>query len=676
MVTEQATNSHVPRPRTLSSTRGRADGLPVPGAYGRFWLVERLGSGGMAEVYRAHEGEGGRSIVVKRLKPKYLTSESAMRLFVEEARLAASIHHPNIVRVFGLERLEGGDVFMTMEHVDGSDLRWLLNMARRRGRRLPMWLSLHIVSEVLGALDYLSELEDSTETKRNVVHCDVTPENIFISSDGHVKLGDFGVAVEDARPQDFHLGQLRGKLPYCSPEQARGERLDARSDVYSAAAVLWECLTGRPLVSIRDQEAARAAILSPQRPRPSTVNRGVPGPLDDLVLAALAPERARRTPGARVLRGRLRRLLEEMHGPVSREDVVEGMTAALAPGRRPSAPEMPAVVQDDDAVEQLLLAPAPEVQRPVSPAELPEPDVAYATFIHFEGRSFGPMALSDALARLEARAHLDLERWGVSIDERALIEAHDVLRVLGTDMGAASAAGSAAFEVSLSVQPLASLFGQVAHTRSSGIFVLTHDGPEGLDERHVRLAEGRLLDIWGARSTIRMWSALTRPHFALGDAFAGAVHRALAAGRSVHEGLHAELQDELQQARLLEVQRQLEELFSWEDGVARFVPVELPSSERAPALDRLVPELVLQTHDEARLVGRLQPHLTSRVTGAPGLDEQMQSLGLLEAELQAVRRVLEASTLAEGLMSVADEARAVGLATIYSLHAIGLLRFV
>lgn len=678
-MTRLATNEHVPRPRRVSSSSRARDGLEVPSAYGRYWLVERLGQGGMAEVYRAHEGEG-RSLVVKRLRSEHQRSESARRLFEQEAHLAASIVHENIVRVFGLEALPGGEVFMTMEHVDGSDLRWLLNMARRRGRRLPVWLSVHIATEVLAALDYLGSLTGPDAEHRNVVHCDVTPENIFVSSDGEVKLGDFGVAVEDARPEDFHLGQLRGKLPYCSPEQARGERLDPRSDVYAVAVVLWECLTGRPLVSAFDRERALRAILSPDRPRPSGLNGEVPGALDELVLAALAPDRARRTPSARVLRKRLLELLARSKGTVRSDDVVRGMGQVLAPRLRARAPHAMGATGASsraEAEERLLVGvPTPPPPKAAPTLSLPGDDMAFPTYMHRQGQTYGPTALFEAIGRLAERAHVDLEAWGLSVGGPRVASAVDLLGLLGIDMGAAARAGPAAFEVSLAQQSLASLFGQLSHAHSSGTLVVGRLDTDGRDERHLRIAEGALVDVWSSVSTLRLWAALTRPQHRGAEGFAAALHRAIAAERPVGELLGEDLQVNLHEAQRFEVHRQLEELFSWAGGVARFVPAELLAPSSAPTLASFVPELVLQTYDERRLMRHLGPHLDHRVLPTPSFTAEIDGLGLLDAERDAVRAALTAGSLDAALMSMPEPSRTVAAATIYSLHAIGLLRFV
>lgn len=673
MVQNMSANPHEPGLRHLSHGTGGLSrpGLAVPGAYGGYWLVERLGTGGMAEVYRAQDptaADPQRSFVVKRLKTEYRNHESALRLFVEEAKLAASIRHENIVPVYDLIQTSEGEIFITMEHVDGLDLRWLLNMVRRRGRQLPVWFALFICSEVLEALHYISELADPIYGDRNVVHCDVTPENVFIASTGAIKLGDFGVAVEDARPEDHHPGQLRGKLPYCSPEQAQGERLDARSDVYSCAALLWECLTGRPMVNGRDRDSALRAVLSPERARPSTLNPQVSPQLDEVVLAALSPDKARRTPSARVFRDRLRSLLVTMHEPVTRADVVAAMAKVLAPRAGHGTTPRP-------QLEILDTNPPPEPTE-VQDGLLPSEDLDFATWIHFDGQAFGPMDLHAALDSLQDRAAMGLERFGLSVSGRDPMPAADFMLLCGIDMESGLDTSAVLPRVSVEVLSLASLFTQHTHARSSGALVVCRDTEEGPELRQIRISNGRLVDVWSPLATFRTWAHLTEADHAYSGPISGVIHRCLADGKPIFERLDPHLQGSLQVARLHELHRQLQEMFAWSDAETYFVPLEIPSASGAPSLARLVPEILVKALDKTELHKRLERHLAYQVAGGDDLAAHMDAFVIPLHRQQLVTTILQAATLAEGLMLLPEEDRFLGGATIYALHAVGLLRYV
>src|SRR5262245_27747813 len=182
----------------------------------------------MAEVFRARlPGIAGfeKIVVIKRLHPHFAADQGMVQMFVDEAKLAANVQHKNVVQVYELDRLENGQLFIVMEYINGVDLKKLLRHAERVGVRIPPWFSIFVLTEVLDALNHAYELVDDRGQRRNIVHRDVSPENIFISTNGDVKLGDFGVARDDTRP-DPYAGEAKGKLGYMAPEQLAGERLD------------------------------------------------------------------------------------------------------------------------------------------------------------------------------------------------------------------------------------------------------------------------------------------------------------------------------------------------------------------------------------------------------------------------------------------------------------------
>jgi serine/threonine protein kinase len=307
--------------------------IPCPAQFGQYTLQERIGAGGMAEVFRAQRsGAAGflKTVVVKRLHPRFAESPAFVQLFVEEAKLAAQVQHKNVVQVYELERVDD-QLYMAMEWVDGLDLKHLLRAANRRQRRVPPWLALHAVSEILEALSYAHDLEDALGRRRNIVHCDVTPENVFLSRQGEIKLGDFGVAHDDTRTADPFPGQIRGKLPYMSPEQVSGQRPDERTDVFAAGVVLWECLAQRRLFAGGTPAEIVSRICAAPRLPPSHHQPDVPPALDALVLEALAVSHRERIPSARAFQTRISQVLAELCPRITIQDVRESLTVFMGP---------------------------------------------------------------------------------------------------------------------------------------------------------------------------------------------------------------------------------------------------------------------------------------------------------------------------------------------------------
>ncbi|MCB9655694.1 MAG: serine/threonine protein kinase [Deltaproteobacteria bacterium] len=290
-------------------------------ALGRYTLDERIGLGGMAEVFRASSPDHDGPIVVKRLRYDRAADESMNSMFIDEARLAVGLHHPNIVRVYELGQGEDGALYMAMEYVEGLDLKQLLRAAQECGMRLPVWFSIWLVAEVLGALEYVHGLTTPDRQPRRVIHRDISPENILVSLEGQIKLLDFGVAKYDRRMTRTAEGRIKGKLCYMSPEQIRNRAIDERTDVFATGAVLWECLTQRRLFRGDSPFDVLQRICAGVRPPPSTLRGDVPVALDACVLAALEADANERTPTARAFRQEILRILGRIHGPVAHDDI-------------------------------------------------------------------------------------------------------------------------------------------------------------------------------------------------------------------------------------------------------------------------------------------------------------------------------------------------------------------
>ena len=259
---------------------------------GRFQIIGRLATGGMAEVYLALSGElpGFRTlIVVKRILPHLASNRQFIRMFLDEARLAALLDHPNVVRIIEVSH-DGEEYFLAMELVQGKPLSAVLRKAARERRPPSPALAAYIIAQAASGLGYAHALTDGDGRALGVVHRDVSPQNVLLSFEGAVKLIDFGVARAFGRVAHTSPGGLKGKIEYMSPEQASAEDVDHRADVFALGVVLWEVLTGRRLFRRETELATMRAILDDPIPRPSEV-ADVPAALDAVVMRALRKRR-------------------------------------------------------------------------------------------------------------------------------------------------------------------------------------------------------------------------------------------------------------------------------------------------------------------------------------------------------------------------------------------------
>ncbi len=259
---------------------------------GRFQIIGRLATGGMAEVYLALSGElpGFRTlIVVKRILPHLASNSQFIRMFLDEARLAALLDHPNVVRIIEVGH-DGEEYFLAMELVQGKPLSAVLRKAARERRPPTPALAAYLIAQAASGLGYAHGLTDGDGQPLGVVHRDVSPQNILVSFEGAVKLIDFGVARAFGRVAHTSPGGLKGKIEYMSPEQASAEEVDHRADVFALGVVLWEVLTGRRLFKRETELATMRAIVDDPIPRPSEV-ADVPPELEAVVMRALRKRR-------------------------------------------------------------------------------------------------------------------------------------------------------------------------------------------------------------------------------------------------------------------------------------------------------------------------------------------------------------------------------------------------
>jgi len=263
---------------------------------GKYELLSRLGIGGMAELFvaritAAHGFE--KRVALKRILASHADDEQFIEMLLGEARLAATLDHPNIVQVYDVGEVDG-TYFFTMEYVFGSDLRKIVRACQTRGTWPGPELVLQIIIGTATGLHYAHEKEREDGELLGLVHRDVSPSNILVSHDGGVKLVDFGIARVSAMQSTTAQGVLKGKVPYMSPEQCRGEPLDRRSDIFSLGIILWELSTRRRLFAGDNDVAVAGKICNNDVPRPSSIVPGYPPELEEIVLKALARDPALR----------------------------------------------------------------------------------------------------------------------------------------------------------------------------------------------------------------------------------------------------------------------------------------------------------------------------------------------------------------------------------------------
>jgi eukaryotic-like serine/threonine-protein kinase len=261
----------------------------------------------MGIVYLAvARGPGGfnKLVVVKELKPELVEEPAFLTMFLDEARLAARLSHPNIVQTNEVGT-EGRRTFMAMDYLDGRSLDRARKRSSTSGWALTLPLHLRIVCDVLSGLDYAHRLVDFDGSPMHLVHRDISPSNVFLTFDGQVKLLDFGIAKTTDSSQETRAGVLKGKLSYMAPEQARGERVDARADVFATGVLLWEALTGRRLRNANSEFELLQSLVAVQQPLASSINPDVPPELDEICARALVTDREGRYPSAAAFRNDL-----------------------------------------------------------------------------------------------------------------------------------------------------------------------------------------------------------------------------------------------------------------------------------------------------------------------------------------------------------------------------------
>ncbi len=275
--------------------------MEFPQQFGKYTLLKKLATGGMAEIFLARQaGMGGfeKDVVVKRLLPEHAANQELVSMFLDEARIAANLTHPNIAQIFDLGT-QGDAYYIAMEYVHGVDLRRLCSQGIAEGNYLPVNHAVRIIAEVCDSLAYAHARTDDQGRPLGIVHRDVSPTNVLVTFEGGVKLVDFGIAKAANKVSVTRAGQIKGKFGYMSPEQVRGGDIDARSDIFAVGINLYEITLGRRLFRGDSELETMRAIEECSIQRPREVDPNYPESLERIVMRALARDPGDRYASAR-----------------------------------------------------------------------------------------------------------------------------------------------------------------------------------------------------------------------------------------------------------------------------------------------------------------------------------------------------------------------------------------
>lgn len=291
--------------------------------FGKYLLLEKLASGGMAEVYLAKStGAGGvnKFLAIKRILPQFSDNPEFIEMFKEEAKIAVNLNHGNVVSIydFGIQR---GQFFIVMEYVEGKNLRQIVNDLKKGSLQLSIENIAYVIKEVAAGLDHAHRcIDGSTGKPLNITHRDMSPQNVMVSYEGEVKVIDFGIAKAETQMEVTRAGTLKGKFGYMSPEQADGQPIDLRTDIFSLGIVLWELLASERLFSGTNEAAILRKIKDCQIPNIRKLNPAVPPELERIVNKALAKDRNLRYQTASALHRDLNKFLNTQYPDFSPQD--------------------------------------------------------------------------------------------------------------------------------------------------------------------------------------------------------------------------------------------------------------------------------------------------------------------------------------------------------------------
>jgi serine/threonine protein kinase len=308
---------------------------------GRYEVIKAIASGGMATVYLGRVvGAGGfeRLVAIKSMHPHIQEDPEFVAMFMDEARLAALVRHPNVVPTIDVQE---DPLFLVMEYVEGPSLHVVLRALKRKGETLPIGIGLRVIVDVLNGLHSAHDLKGTNGHFMQLVHRDVSPQNMLIGVDGIARITDFGVARAESRLSSTRGGQVKGKIGYMAPEQVRSEPADRRSDTYAAAVVLWELLAGRPLFMADNEGALVAQVAMGASRRPRDFVPTVPEAIEAVCMHALESDPAKRFASAAEFADAIEEAARAAGVAVANARAVATFVQELGAHEAPDAPARP-----------------------------------------------------------------------------------------------------------------------------------------------------------------------------------------------------------------------------------------------------------------------------------------------------------------------------------------------
>ena len=320
----------------------------------RYRVVEKLESGGMAEVFRAEsEGLQGfrKQVAIKRVLPHLSSKKKFIQMFLDEARLSAHLSHSNCVQVFDIG-VGDNAYFIVMEFVDGANLKGVIESLRKNQKEFPVEAAVYIALEICKGLSYAHELTDPNGTDLHIVHRDISPPNVLITKFGEVKIVDFGLAKANSQLEKSEPGIIKGKFSYLSPEAAMGQEVDPKTDIFAIGIMLWEILAGQRLflgdTDFQTVKKVQAAVV----PSISQINKKVPPELERIINRSLARDPTTRYQTAHDLGMDLSKFMFKFGVPVSTFDIARLVQGAMRERQR-TRPQQASII--DKLIEEALL---------------------------------------------------------------------------------------------------------------------------------------------------------------------------------------------------------------------------------------------------------------------------------------------------------------------------------
>jgi serine/threonine protein kinase len=398
-------------------------------AQNRYRVIERLESGGMAEVFRGEaESLAGfkKAVAIKRVLPHLAQNDKFIRMFLDEARLCARLNHANIVQVFDIGHVEN-TYFIVMEFVDGVNLKAIIEYLRNRNQPVPIPVAVYISMQICNGLQYAHELQDSDGSMLGIVHRDMSPPNVLVSKRGEIKIVDFGLAKATTQLEKSEQGMVKGKFGYLAPETALGQEVDAQVDIFAVGIMLWEMIANRRLFLADSDWATVQLVQKAQVPSLRQFNADCPPDLEAVINKALAKDKNERYRTAEALAQDLGEFLAKHRMAVNSFDiakitkeVIEEKRAQKAKEKRPEQDLIDKLImeelsrftslgEDEDPVAEgskpIDLASVGSAGQPLDPGSLIDTNDWAAKM--FEGDDFDPSKLGAPTADLASQLEGD-----------------------------------------------------------------------------------------------------------------------------------------------------------------------------------------------------------------------------------------------------------------------------